>query len=211
MSGLRLRVDIDRLMAELGELAAHSDAPAPAVTRVVYSGADRAARELVKKLFREAELLVREDALGNTFVLGRPEAGTGCGRDRVTRGRDPLLRPVRRHNRRAGRHRGTSCTPERGVPADTTDRDCLVHERRAHKIWHRLPGQPRDVRQPFGRRAGLAQRSRRQHARGPAHRGRVSRRAFGSAPWARTPSPRSSSCTSSKDLCSSTPARRSES
>ena len=40
MSGLRLEVDIDRLMAELGELAAHSDAPAPAVTRVVYSGAD---------------------------------------------------------------------------------------------------------------------------------------------------------------------------
>ena len=44
MSGLRLDVDIDRVMAELVELATHSDAPAPAVTRVVYSGVDVAAR-----------------------------------------------------------------------------------------------------------------------------------------------------------------------
>ncbi len=68
MSGLRLVVDIDRVMNELGELATHSDAPGPAVTRVVYSGVDLAARAMVKKLFREAGLSVREDALGNTFA-----------------------------------------------------------------------------------------------------------------------------------------------
>ncbi len=68
MSGLRLDVDIDRVMNELGELAAHSDAPAPAVTRVVYSGVDQAARALVKNLCREAGLSVREDAIGNTFA-----------------------------------------------------------------------------------------------------------------------------------------------
>jgi ureidoglycolate amidohydrolase len=68
VNGLRLDVHVDRVMNELGELAAHSDAPAPAVTRVVYSGVDLAARALVKKLFREAGLSVREDAIGNTFA-----------------------------------------------------------------------------------------------------------------------------------------------
>ena len=68
MIGLQLDVDIDRLMTELLELAALSDAQAPAVTRVVFSGADLAARGLVKRLFREAGLAVREDALGNTFA-----------------------------------------------------------------------------------------------------------------------------------------------
>jgi ureidoglycolate amidohydrolase len=68
VSSLGLAVNIDGVMTELGELATHSDAPAPAVTRVVYSGADMAARAFVKKLFREAGLSVREDGLGNTFA-----------------------------------------------------------------------------------------------------------------------------------------------
>ena len=68
MTGLRLQVQIDRLMAELGELAVHSDAPSPAVTRIVYSGADLAARAFLKKLFKDAGLSVREDAIGNTFA-----------------------------------------------------------------------------------------------------------------------------------------------
>src|SRR5271165_4987186 len=68
VSGLRLEVDIDRLTSELDLLAAHSDARPPAVTRIVFSDADLAARSLVKKLFAEAGLSVREDALGNTFA-----------------------------------------------------------------------------------------------------------------------------------------------
>ena len=75
MSGLGIDVDIERLWAELIELASHSDAPAPAVTRVVYSGADVAARAMVKKLFREAGLAVREDALGNTFARWEGQRG----------------------------------------------------------------------------------------------------------------------------------------
>jgi ureidoglycolate amidohydrolase len=68
VNGVRVAVEIDRLMTELDELAGHSDAPAPAVTRVVYSGVDQAARAFVKRLFLEAGLSVREDALGNTFA-----------------------------------------------------------------------------------------------------------------------------------------------
>ena len=37
MTASRLRVDIDRVMAELDALAGMSDAPAPAVTRVLYT------------------------------------------------------------------------------------------------------------------------------------------------------------------------------
>jgi ureidoglycolate amidohydrolase len=68
VTGLRLEVEIDRLMAELDELASHSDAPSPAVTRIVYSDTDLAARAFLKTLFRDAGLSVREDALGNTFA-----------------------------------------------------------------------------------------------------------------------------------------------
>jgi ureidoglycolate amidohydrolase len=68
VTGPRVEVEIDRLMAELDQLAQQSDVPAPAVTRVVYSATDRAGRALVGKLFEEAGLSVRTDALGNTFA-----------------------------------------------------------------------------------------------------------------------------------------------
>ncbi len=89
MSSPRLAVDINRLMTELSELAAHSDAPAPAVTRVVYSSADLAARAMLKTLFVDAGLSVREDALGNTFARWegqRPDlaaVGTGSHIDAI--------------------------------------------------------------------------------------------------------------------------------
>ena len=68
MTGLRLDVAIDRLMRELDELAAFSDATRPAVTRIVYSGADLAARAFLQTLFTDAGLSVRVDSLGNTFA-----------------------------------------------------------------------------------------------------------------------------------------------
>jgi ureidoglycolate amidohydrolase len=63
-----MKVDIERLSAELETLAEFSDAPPPAVTRVVYSETDRRARQFVKGLCAEAGLAVREDAVGNTFA-----------------------------------------------------------------------------------------------------------------------------------------------
>lgn len=63
-----LTIDISRLWGELETLAAYSDAPAPAVTRVLYTEVDRGARSYLKELFAQAGLAVREDALGNTFA-----------------------------------------------------------------------------------------------------------------------------------------------
>jgi ureidoglycolate amidohydrolase len=65
---MKLEIDTDRVMAELETLAGFSDAPAPAVTRVVFSEQDRRAREYVKGLCGAAGLRVREDAVGNTFA-----------------------------------------------------------------------------------------------------------------------------------------------
>jgi N-carbamoyl-L-amino-acid hydrolase len=84
-----LDVDIDRVMADLDALARHSDAPAPAVTRVLYTKADLAARSLIKSLCVDAGLDVREDAVGNLFAryMGESPAqapvGTGSHIDAI--------------------------------------------------------------------------------------------------------------------------------
>jgi ureidoglycolate amidohydrolase len=61
-------VELDRLMAELAELALISEGEPPVVTRVVFSEADLRGRAYVKELCRAASLTVREDAVGNTFI-----------------------------------------------------------------------------------------------------------------------------------------------
>jgi ureidoglycolate amidohydrolase len=61
-------VDEQRLLRELDELAAISDAPAPAVTRVVFTETDGRARAYVQGLCEDASLLLRTDAVGNTFA-----------------------------------------------------------------------------------------------------------------------------------------------
>ena len=60
--------DLSRLLNELETLASFSDAPAPAVTRVVFSAQDLAARAYLHRLFSEAALELRTDAVGNTFA-----------------------------------------------------------------------------------------------------------------------------------------------
>jgi N-carbamoyl-L-amino-acid hydrolase len=77
---MQITVDLSRLLSELETLASFSDASAPAVTRVVFSAQDLAARTYLRKLFSEAALEVRTDAVGNTFA-------------RWT-GTDPSLAPV---------------------------------------------------------------------------------------------------------------------
>ena len=61
-------VDSARLQTELTTLASFSESPAPAVTRVVFGDMDLRARDYLKTLFAEASLVVREDAVGNTFA-----------------------------------------------------------------------------------------------------------------------------------------------
>lgn len=84
-----MNVDIQRLMGEIERLATFSDAPAPAVTRVLYTPTDLAARAYLKSLFAETDLELREDALGNLFArwVGAepdlPAVGTGSHTDAI--------------------------------------------------------------------------------------------------------------------------------
>ena len=56
------------LASELEELATFSESVSPAVTRIVFSKQDIAARVWLKEKFEHVGLKVREDAIGNTFA-----------------------------------------------------------------------------------------------------------------------------------------------
>jgi ureidoglycolate amidohydrolase len=83
------KVDIGRVSAELEDLARLSDAEAPAVTRVLFTDKDLAARSFIKKLCETARLRVREDPIGNLFArwIGSapelPAVGTGSHTDAI--------------------------------------------------------------------------------------------------------------------------------
>ena len=73
-----MNIDSELLTRELDTLASLSDAPAPAVTRIVFSESDLEARRWFKGLCEASGLVVREDAVGNTFarwVGSQPELG----------------------------------------------------------------------------------------------------------------------------------------
>lgn len=86
---MKLAIDSPRLTAELQHLASFSDTPSPSVTRIVFSEMDRRARGFVKALCAEAGLLIREDAVGNTFARWEgsepslPAVGTGSHIDAI--------------------------------------------------------------------------------------------------------------------------------
>ena len=86
---MKLEVDQDRLLSEIEELAAISDAEAPAVTRIVFTPTDLRARAWLGGLCEEAGLTVRQDAVGNTFArwagsdLAAPAVGTGSHVDAI--------------------------------------------------------------------------------------------------------------------------------
>lgn len=65
---MNLSVNQERLSSELDTLATFSDAPAPAVTRVLWTPRDLEARAYFQSLCSEAGLKVRHDALGNIFA-----------------------------------------------------------------------------------------------------------------------------------------------
>jgi N-carbamoyl-L-amino-acid hydrolase len=86
---MKLEIDQQRLTGELDALGAISQEPPPVVTRVVFTEADLRGREFVKNLCREAGLVIREDAVGNTFArwegqdLGLAPVGTGSHIDAI--------------------------------------------------------------------------------------------------------------------------------
>lgn len=65
---MNLNIDSERLNAEIDLLAGFSEAPAPAVTRVLFSEEDRFARAWLRSLCEDAGLECRQDAVGNFFA-----------------------------------------------------------------------------------------------------------------------------------------------
>ncbi len=91
--GEELRIDGGRLMDELFQLASMTDAEpvedGTAVSRVVFSERDMAARRWMEELAQKEGFRVREDAVGNTFVRMEgtnaelPAVGTGSHTDAI--------------------------------------------------------------------------------------------------------------------------------
>lgn len=85
----RVTVDSAGLQRRIDELALISEAPAPVVTRVLFSEADVRAREYVRRAAREAGLAVREDPIGNIFARwegsepGLPAVASGSHTDAI--------------------------------------------------------------------------------------------------------------------------------
>ena len=63
-----ITLNAERLLGEIEHISRFSDVPAPAVTRILYTPADMAARRYLQQLADTAGLPWREDALGNWFV-----------------------------------------------------------------------------------------------------------------------------------------------
>jgi ureidoglycolate amidohydrolase len=89
MSLVPIEINIPRLIAELEELARFNEAEPPAVTRILFTSQDLAARAWIKGLFEEAGLTIRVDAIGNTFARwkgsrpGLPAVATGSHIDAI--------------------------------------------------------------------------------------------------------------------------------
>ena len=86
---MQITIDSEQLYGELDKLASFTDAPPPAVTRVVFSTVDLAARAYIRELCRAANLIVRVDAVGNLFARwvgsepGLAAIGTGSHTDAI--------------------------------------------------------------------------------------------------------------------------------
>jgi ureidoglycolate amidohydrolase len=74
---LTLAIDSARLQGWIDDLAGISEASPPAVTRVLFSDVDLAARAWVTERFAEEGLRVREDGVGNIFARWSGSADTG--------------------------------------------------------------------------------------------------------------------------------------
>jgi N-carbamoyl-L-amino-acid hydrolase len=89
LNAMHIEIDQERLNQEIEMMASFSADNAPAVTRIVFSKQDMAARSWLKARCLEAGLLIREDAVGNTFArwVGSqpdlPAVGTGSHIDAI--------------------------------------------------------------------------------------------------------------------------------
>jgi ureidoglycolate amidohydrolase len=86
---MNIAINQARLTSEIDELAAFSDAEAPAVTRIVFTPTDLKARKWMKTRCEEVGLEVRQDAIGNIFARwvgsqpSAPVVGTGSHIDAI--------------------------------------------------------------------------------------------------------------------------------
>ena len=86
---MKLEIDEQRLNSEIETLATFSDAEPPGVTRIVFTPADLQARAWMIARCKEAELAVRQDAIGNIFARwngadpAAPAVGTGSHIDAI--------------------------------------------------------------------------------------------------------------------------------
>jgi ureidoglycolate amidohydrolase len=86
---VNLSINQERLLSEIEALARISEAVPPAVTRVVFTPKDLEARAWLRRKFIEASLVVRQDAIGNTFArwvgtnVTAPPVGTGSHVDAI--------------------------------------------------------------------------------------------------------------------------------
>jgi ureidoglycolate amidohydrolase len=86
---VNLSINEERLLSEIEALARISEAAPPAVTRVVFTPKDLEARAWLRTRFIEAGLVVRQDAIGNTFARWMaandtaPPVGTGSHVDAI--------------------------------------------------------------------------------------------------------------------------------
>ncbi|MEO1290518.1 MAG: M20 family metallo-hydrolase [Chloroflexota bacterium] len=64
---MTLTINSDRIESELKHLATFSDAPPPAITRILFTETELRARNYIRELMKSANLEIREDAVGNIF------------------------------------------------------------------------------------------------------------------------------------------------
>jgi ureidoglycolate amidohydrolase len=78
---VNLPINQERLLSEIEALAGISEAAPPAVTRIVFTSKDLEARAWLRTKFEEAGLLIRQDAIGNTFArwIGDDDAASPVG------------------------------------------------------------------------------------------------------------------------------------
>jgi N-carbamoyl-L-amino-acid hydrolase len=86
---VKLAIDQERLLSEIEALARISEGRPPAVTRIVFTPKDLEARAWLRTKFKEAGLVIRQDAIGNTFARwvgtddAAPPVGTGSHTDAI--------------------------------------------------------------------------------------------------------------------------------